>query len=118
MELLNLPPMPQTFALALDLKNDPALIAEYERYHEQIPEAIRKSLTGSGILSMEIYRWQNRLFLVMVTTDDFSLENKIKQDRENGETVAWENLMWKFQQPLPGTKPGEKWQLMSKIFEL
>ncbi len=110
--------MPQTFALALDLKDDSALIAEYERYHKQIPDAIRHSLTGSGILGMEIYRWQNRLFMVMVTTDDFSLEEKIKQDKENAEAVAWENLMWKFQQALPGTKPGEKWQLMSKIFEL
>ncbi len=110
--------MPQTFAMALDLKEDAALITEYERYHEHIPDAIRKSLTGSGILSMEIYRWQNRLFMVMVTTDDFSLEEKIKQDKTNPDVQAWETLMWKFQQALPGTKPGEKWQLMKRIFEL
>lgn len=110
--------MPKTFALALDLKDDTALIAEYERHHRQIPGVIRKSLTDGGILSMEIYRWQNRLFMVMVTTDDFSLEEKIRVDGKNPDTQAWEKLMWKFQQPLPGAKPGEKWQLMSKIFEL
>jgi len=26
--------------------------------------------------------------------------------------------MWKVQQPLPAAKPGEKWMLMNKIFEL
>jgi len=110
--------MPKTFALALDLKDDAALIAEYENYHKKIPDAIAKSLRGSGILSMEIYRWKTRLFLIMVTSDEFSLEEKVQLDRNNPETQAWETLMWKFQQPLPGTKPGEKWQRMTKIFEL
>jgi L-rhamnose mutarotase len=26
--------------------------------------------------------------------------------------------MWKFQQALPWARPGEKWMLMEKIFEL
>jgi len=26
--------------------------------------------------------------------------------------------MWKFQQPLPAAKPGEKWLLMERIFKL
>jgi L-rhamnose mutarotase len=30
----------------------------------------------------------------------------------------WEELMWKYQQAIPGAKPGEKWVLMNKIFEL
>jgi L-rhamnose mutarotase len=110
--------MSKTYALALDLKNDASLIAEYERYHKQIPDAIRESLIKAGILSMEIYRWQNRLFMVMVTTDDFAWEKKSLQDKDNPDVRAWEELMWRFQQPLPGTKPGEKWQLMSRIFEL
>lgn len=110
--------MPKTFALALDLKEDAALVAEYERYHKSIPDAIRESLIAAGILRMEIYRWQSRLFMVMVTTDEFSFENKANLDKNNRDVQAWEELMWRFQQPLPGTRPGEKWQLMSRIFEL
>ena len=30
----------------------------------------------------------------------------------------WEELMWKFQTPLVNAKPGEKWLLMERIFEL
>jgi len=26
--------------------------------------------------------------------------------------------MWKYQQSLPGSKPGEKWMMMDKIFTL
>ncbi|MDQ3279770.1 MAG: L-rhamnose mutarotase, partial [Bacteroidota bacterium] len=31
---------------------------------------------------------------------------------------AWEDLMWKYQQPLHFARPGEKWVLMNKIFSL
>jgi L-rhamnose mutarotase len=30
----------------------------------------------------------------------------------------WEDLMWTYQQALPGSKVGEKWQLMTKIFDI
>jgi L-rhamnose mutarotase len=30
----------------------------------------------------------------------------------------WEELMWKFQKPLPHARPGEKWVRMEKIFEV
>jgi L-rhamnose mutarotase len=39
-------------------------------------------------------------------------------DASNPKVQEWEQLMWKFQQPLPGSKPGEKWMLMERIFEL
>lgn len=110
--------MPKTFALTVDLKEDDDLIAAYEAHHRAVPEPVSKSILDAGILSMEIYRWKNRLFMVMVTTDDFSFESKKKMDQVNPDVQAWEEQMWKFQQALPGTKPGEKWQLMSCIFEL
>lgn len=39
-------------------------------------------------------------------------------DANNPKVQAWEALMWKYQQAVPGTKPGEKWVMMDKIFEL
>jgi L-rhamnose mutarotase len=39
-------------------------------------------------------------------------------DSANPKVQEWENLMWKYQQALPSAKPGEKWLLMNKIFEL
>ena len=37
------------YYLALDLKDDPALISEYEKYHEKIWPEIEKSIKDSGI---------------------------------------------------------------------
>lgn len=106
------------FALALDLKDDEKLIAAYEAYHKEIWPEIAESIENSGIINMEIYRFSNRLFMIMETTDDFSFEKKNIADKDNEKVQEWETLMWKYQQPLPGALPGEKWMLMDKIFEL
>lgn len=106
------------YCLALDLKDDPELIAEYEKYHESIWPEIRQSITSSGITHMEIYRCFNRLFMIMETDDNFSFDKKGAMDAGNAKVQEWEDLMWKYQQAIPGSKPGEKWVLMNKIFEL
>jgi L-rhamnose mutarotase len=108
------------YCLALDLIDDAKLIAEYENWHKREnawPE-IMKSITDSGICNMEIYRTGNRLFMIMETDDSFSFERKTVADLANDRVQAWEKLMWKYQQPLPWAKDGEKWILMDKIFEL
>ena len=110
--------MRKKYCLAVDLKDDDALIKEYEHYHKKIPSAIQKSILEAGIINMEIYRTGNRLFMIMETNENFSFEKKAKLDKENAEVQTWEELMWKFQQSLPFAKPGEKWVLMNKIFDL
>lgn len=106
------------YALTLDLKDNPDLIAEYERYHARIPDAIDQSLRQAGIINMWIYRLGTRLFMFMETAEDFSFERKAAMDAANPEVQAWEALMDQFQQPLPEAKPGEKWLLMKEIFTL
>ena len=106
------------YCLALDLINDPDLIAEYEAYHKEVWPEIIASIKESGILLMEIYRIMNRLFMIMETTDDFRFENKAAQDSSNEKVQQWEDLMWTYQQALPVARPGEKWILTEKIFEL
>ena len=106
------------YCLALDLKDDPALIAEYEKYHENIWPAITSSIKDSGIEVLDIYRTGNRMFMIIEASDDFSFEKKTAMDTANPRVQEWEELMWKFQQALPWAKPDEKWILMDKIFEL
>lgn len=106
------------YCLALDLKDDPQLITEYEAYHREVWPEIKKSILDSGITNMEIYRFGTRLFMIMETDDAFSFDRKSAMDSSNPKVQEWEQLMWKFQQPLPGSKPGEKWVVMEKIFEL
>jgi L-rhamnose mutarotase len=106
------------YCLALDLKDDPALIAEYEQHHKRIWPEIEASIRESGITNMEIYRIGNRLFMIMDTDNTFSFEHKAAADAANPIVQKWETLMWQYQQALPMAKPGQKWLLMEKIFQL
>lgn len=108
------------YCLALDLKDDPQLIAEYEHWHKaenSWPE-IRKSILDADILDMQIYRTGNRLFMIMETSDHYDADKKGAMDALNPKVQEWEQLMWLFQQPLPWAKEGEKWVIMKQIFKL
>ncbi len=106
------------YALALDLVDDPQKIREYEEWHTRVWPEILESIRSSGIENMEIYRVANRLFMIMETSDSFSLEEKSSRDANDATVQKWEELMWNYQQALPFAKPGEKWVLMQKIFSL
>ncbi len=106
------------YCLALDLKDDPALIAEYKKIHQHIWPEIRDRIKSDGITAMDIYLTGNRLFMIMEVNDDFSFEKKSISDAADPKVQEWERFMWSFQQPLPWARPGEKWVMMEKIFEL
>lgn len=106
------------YCLTLDLKDDPKLIAEYERYHEKIWPEITRSIRDAGIEELEIYRLGTRMFMIMEVNDKFSPEAKARADATNPKVREWEELMWRFQKPLPQASPGEKWLPMKRIFNL
>lgn len=109
----------QRFCLALDLVDDPELIAEYEQWHAWgagWPE-VRQNDLDSGILDLQIYRVGNRMFMILETDDAFTFEKKAALDAVNDYVQEWERKMWKYQQPLPWAKEGEKWMLMKQIFQ-
>jgi L-rhamnose mutarotase len=110
--------MTQRYCLALDLRDDPALIAEYERHHRSVWPEIERSIRESGIERLEIYRTGNRLFMIIEAGERFSFETKGAADAANPKVQEWETLMWAFQQPLPWAQPGEKWVLMDRIYSL
>jgi L-rhamnose mutarotase len=110
--------MSRRYCLTLDLKDDPALIAEYKRYHEKIWPEITRSIKDEGIRGLEIYLRGTRMFMILEVDDSFSFEKKAEADRRNPKVQEWEDLMWKFQKALPDARPGEKWLPMERIFVL
>jgi len=106
------------YCFALDLKDDPQLIAAYEQYHQSVWPEIIASIKEADIKALDIYRVANRLFMIMEVGEDFSFEKKAALDVKNEIVVQWEKLMWEYQQALPTAQPGEKWVLMQKIFTL
>lgn len=106
------------YCLALDLKDDPNLISEYEQLHKSVSPEIEKSILDSGIITMEIYRVGTRMFMILETEDSFTFEKKSAMDASNPKVQEWETLTWKFQQAIPGSRPGEKWIPMEKIYPI
>lgn len=107
----------QTFVLICDLKDEPEAIQAYVECHKSIDPAILESIRIAGVLQMSIYRWRNRLSMILVGDDDFSFEKKAKLDGANPKVQEWESFLGQYQTNLPGTPPNWRWALMEKIFE-
>lgn len=106
--------------LLLDLTDDPAAIAAYERWHAAgaVPAPVVAGIRGAGITAMEILRAGNRLVMVMETAPGFDPAAKAAADAADPDTRAWEALMDQFQQPVPAAPPGVKWVEATRIFSL
>ena len=105
--------------LALDLKDDPQLIAAYEAHHRAIWPEVASHLRRHGVLGMEIYRLGTRLVMLMRTDDAVYDPAQMDAATRSDPVIAdWEALMWTFQAPTPWTPEGAKWVPMTRIFEL
>ena len=106
------------YCFALDLKEDETLIEAYIEHHKKVWPEILQQIISTGVECLEIYRVSNRLFMIMKTKADFTLEAKAAMDKSNPKVQEWEELMSNYQQVLPNAKPGEKWVQMEQIFKL
>ena len=63
--------MTKSYAMALDLRDDPALIEQYIEHHRAVwPEAL-DSLKRLGIEKMKIFLLGRRLFMYVEVPDEF-----------------------------------------------
>ncbi len=108
----------QRYCLTLSLRQDPQLIAEYIEHHRIGREAIHKSIRDAGVLDMQIYERNGRLFMIMDTTDAFTFERKAAMDLANPDVQEWEELMSSYQDVDRDSDPSGRWQLMDRIFKL
>lgn len=108
------------YCQTLDLKNDPGLIEEYIKRHN--PEnhwpVIREGIREVGILEMEIYLLDNRLFMIVETPADFDWNTAFSKLATLPSQAEWEEYMSIFQNAQKGVASNEKWQLMDRIFKL
>ncbi len=109
--------MMRTFAQAIDLKDNPEMIARYVALHLKVPFEVTDALRAIGVHSMRIYRGGTRLFMLMEADDDFDLARYQDYARLPG-TSAWDTLMRGFQQPTPFAQPGEWWSPLEEVFDL
>lgn len=108
------------YCQTMDLKDDPELIKEYIRCHSKDkawPE-IREGIRAVGILEMEIYILDSRLFMIVETPLDFEWETAMAKLATMPRQMEWEELVSHFQVALPNASSSEKWSLMDRMFYL
>lgn len=108
------------YCQTLDLKDDPGLIAEYRKRHtenEAWPE-ILQGIRSVGILEMEIYILDNRLFMIVETPLDFDWDEAFTRLAALPRQEEWETYMSVFQVARPGATSAEKWRMMERMFHL
>lgn len=107
------------FLLTTDLKDDPAVIAEYKAHHRRVWPEVAESLRLAGILEMEIHLLGRRLVMVVETDNGCDLADCFAAHvASSPRVVEWERLMKAMQVPPPGAGPGEWWAPMERIFRL
>lgn len=108
------------YCRTLDLRDDPELIAEYRRRHEQkhIWPEVLAGIREVGILEMEIYILGTRLFMIVETPPDFDWNAAMERLATLPRQQEWEDYMAVFQSAAPGSTSAEKWRPMERMFHL
>jgi L-rhamnose mutarotase len=103
-------------AYTIDLQNDPKLIEEYCEHHQNVWPEVKAGLKQVGLLEMNIFRHGLRLFMLMEVEDDFDIDTGLPAYlATHPRCQMWEDMMDKYQAPLPSAKDGEKWCEMKNI---
>lgn len=108
------------YCRTLDLRDDAALIAEYRRRHsrEEIWPEVTDGIREVGILEMEIYILDTRLFMIIETALDFDWDTAMDRLSTLPRQQEWEDYMSIFQLAAPGATSAQKWQPMERMFHL
>lgn len=108
------------YCKTLSLKNDPNLIKQYVRIHgkDAVWPEITQGMKEVGILDMEIYIYENKLFMIMDTKLDFNHDKAMDKLARLPRQTEWELYVSKFQDTDDASSAKGKWQLMERIFKL
>ncbi|MEA3460763.1 MAG: L-rhamnose mutarotase [Bacteroidota bacterium] len=108
------------YCKTLSLEDDPRLIEEYKKVHapdHTWPE-ITRGMIEVGILDMEIYIMDNRLFMIMDTLPDIDHDVAMAELATKPRQPEWESFVSRFQKTSSDASADEKWQVMECIYKL
>jgi L-rhamnose mutarotase len=107
------------FAQAIDLVDDPELIAEYRAHHQRVWPEVVSALHDIGIIDMRIYLLGTRLFMYAQARDGFDPKRDYQRYAEDPRCREWDALMRRYQRPAPGHDPAHGWwTAMEEVFDL
>lgn len=108
------------YCQTMELKDDAALIAKYIEAHDRDHswQVIRDGIKEVGILEMEIYIKDNRLFMIVEAPADFDWDKAMARLATLPRQAEWEAFVSQFQKCAAEATSDEKWQMMERMFYL
>ena len=108
------------YVQVLDLRDDPAMIAEYRKWHSEPYHwrEIRDGIRSVGILEMEIYIRDNHLVMIVDTPADFDWTSAMNRLATLPRQAEWEAFVARLQGCNPDARSDEKWQMTERMFRL
>lgn len=108
------------YCQTLDLKDEPELIKKYIKCHSKAEfwTEIQEGIRAVGILEMEIYIKESRVFMIVETPLDFNWDKAMDKLATLPRQEEWEAYMAMFQQCKSDATSNEKWQMMERMFYL
>lgn len=106
------------YCQTMDLTNNPELIKKYREAHDS-EHAWKEVLAGIrevGILEMEIYILDNRLFMIVETPLDFDWDEAMARLATLPRQAEWEAYVAQFQGCDKNATSDEKWHMMERMF--
>ena len=107
----------KSYALTLNLVDDPDVIAEYERQHQAVWPGVLARIREVGITRMQIFRLGTQLIMYIDTTDEFDPARDFPRVNDDPESRRWNEWMATMQRKDPRGKPEEWWSLMPLAFD-
>jgi L-rhamnose mutarotase len=108
----------KSFAQAIDLVSDPALIEAYRAHHRAVWPEVITALRAIGIRRMRIWLVGTRLFMWFEAPDDFDPRRDFQTYAENPRCLQWDAWMRSFQRKLAEAGPDDWWTPMEEVFDL
>ena len=108
----------KSFALTLDLRDDPDLIARYKAHHRAVWPEVTSGLRGIGILKMKIFLLGLRMFMYIEAPDEFDPARDFAGYMDNPRAREWDDMMRGFQEQVPEATDDEWWASMEEVFDI
>ena len=108
----------QSYGMALDLRDDPKLIARYRKEHQRAWPEVLARLREIGVTEMKIFLLGRRMFMYCETRDGFNPATDFPRANDDPKYQQWDELMRTMQERVREARPGEWWARMELVFDL
>ena len=108
----------KTFGLTLCLRDDAEKIAAYRRFHQSVWPEVTARLRSCGVHNMQIFLRGTRLFMYLVTADEFDPARDFARINADPTSQRWNELMADLQARAPEADHDEWWSTMELVFDM